>query len=161
VSRGVDSEIAIVSDHTISLIPEDPEFIPSRNAQERARDRMGEIAPQAEAIEIRVCPTIEFFDCGENFEQVLCPSCGSAIPNKWWQDRMNEYDEDGFRLARYPTPCCGSPHTLHELAYDGPQGFGRFALTALNPNIGTLERGHQDELERILGTKLRVIYQHL
>ena len=48
----------------------------------------------------------------------------------------------------------GSMHTW-------PQGFAQFALEVMNPNSGRLEDRHRLELEEILGTKLRVIYQHL
>ena len=51
--------------------------------------------------------------------------------------------------------------TLNDLQYDWPQGFGRFALQAMNPNIGKLNAAQMAEFERILGTKLRVIYQHI
>jgi len=68
---------------------------------------------------------------------------------------------DGFKLATYATPCCGKKHTLHELVYDWPQGFARFAVDAMNPDIGKLEERHKREFEIILGTKLRVIYQHI
>jgi hypothetical protein len=64
-------------------------------------------------------------------------------------------------LATYATPCCGAICTLHELAYEWSQGFGRFALDAMNPNIGELEDRYKQEFEEILGTKLRVIYQHI
>jgi hypothetical protein len=50
---------------------------------------------------------------------------------------------------------------LHELGYDWPQGFGRFALDAMNPNIGELDDRLKTQFEKILGTKLRVIYQHI
>lgn len=82
------------------------------------------------------------------------------IPTSWWQDRMDEDYDDGFKLAAYRTPCCGAQHTLHDLAYEWPQGFGRFALDAMNPSLGKLEDRHRRELEEILGTKLRVIYRH-
>ena len=39
--------------------------------------------------------------------------------------------------------------------------FGRFGLDARNPNIGELEDRYKREFEEILGTKLRVIYQHI
>lgn len=151
-----------MSDNRIALIPEDPRFIPEATKQSRARDRFAEIAPQANEIEIKVCEKVEFFDCGANFERVLCPSCGSEIPVVWWQDRMDEdYVANGFTLASYATPCCEAQRTLHELVYEWPQGFGRFALDAMNPNIGKLEDRYKQELEEILGTKLRVIYQHI
>ena len=150
-----------MSDNWIALIPEDPRFVPERTRQSRARDRFSEILPAADEVAIKVSDQVEFFDCGANFEQVLCPSCRSVIPISWWQDRMDEDYDHGFKLAAYPTPCCGARHTLHGLVYEWPQGFGRFALDAMSPGIGKLEERYRREFEEILGTKLRVIYRHL
>jgi len=74
---------------------------------------------------------------------------------------MSDNYADGFKLASYAMPCCKSPASLHELRYEWPQGFSRFALEAMNPNIGKLEDRFKKEFEEILGTRLRVIYQHL
>jgi hypothetical protein len=150
-----------MSDNWIALVPEDPRFVPDEAKQRRARDRFAEIAPQADEIEIKVSEKVVFFDCGGNFERIGCPSCGADIPVPWWQDRMDEDYGDGFKLAAYVTPCCGARCTLHELVYEWPQGFGRFALDAMNPNIGKLEERFKREFEEILGAKLRVIYQHI
>jgi hypothetical protein len=151
-----------MSDNWITLIPEDdPRFIPEVVKQSRARDRLTEIAPEADEIEIKVSEKVEFFDCGGNFERVRCPSCGSEIPAVWWQARMDDDYGNGFMLASYATPCCAVQCTLHELVYEWPQGFGRFALEAMNPNIGKLEDKYKQEFEKILGTRLRVIYQHI
>lgn len=150
-----------MSDNWIALIPEDPRFVPDAAKQRRARDRFAKIAPEADEIETKVSEKVQFFDCGGNFERVLCPSCGSEISVEWWQDRMDEDRDDGFKLASYVTPCCGKKYTPHELVYEWPQGFGCFALEAMNPNIGKLDDKYKKEFEKILGTKLRVIYQHI
>jgi hypothetical protein len=150
-----------MSDYWIALIPEDPRFIPDAAMQKRARERLAEIAPDADEIEIKVGKKVEFFDSGENFERILCPSCRSEIPVAWWQDRMDEDWTNGFKLAKYASPCCHKLHTLHELVYEWPQGFGRFSLNVMNPNIGMLDERNKEEFEKILGTKLRVIYQHI
>jgi len=110
---------------------------------------------------MQVYESVQFFDCGGNFERVVCPACGSEIQNQWWQDRMKEDFAGGFKLASYVTPCCDAQCTLHEVVYEWPQGFGRFVLEAMNPNMGKLEGSDQQDLEKILGTKLRVIYQHI
>jgi hypothetical protein len=135
--------------------------VPDEAKRTRARDRFFEIAPDAEEIEVIVSDKVRFFDCGENFSRVLCPACRSEIPIAWWTARMKEDYNDGFKLSAYRTPCCGKDFTLHELAYEWPQGFGRFALDAMNANLGRLEDRYKAELEEILGTKLRVIYQHI
>lgn len=152
-----------MSDHWIALIPEDPWFVPDEAKQRQARDRLALIAPNANDIGITVSEKVQFNDCGENFEHICCPSCESEITVSWWQDRMDEDYEngDGFILATYVMPCCGVKLTLHELKYEWSQGFGRFKLDAMNPDIGLLNDQHKIELEEILGTKLRVIYQHL
>ena len=149
-----------MSDNWIILIPEDPRFVPQAKKRARARDRFAEIAPAAREIKVKVRETIEFIDCGGNFERVACPSCRSEIPIQWWQERMDEDYEEGFRLAAYATPCCGAKFTMHQLVYEWPQGFARFSLRALNPNIGKLKEKDREELEAILGVRLRVIYQH-
>jgi hypothetical protein len=151
-----------MSDNWIVLVPQDPSFIPETAKQLRARDRFAEIAPHAHQIEIKVCDTIRFFDSGGNFERVVCPSCGAEIPIfDWWRDRMDEDYDGGFKLASYVTPCCGIAKTLHQLVYEWPATFGRFALSAMNPNIGLLDDKYKRELEEILETKLTVIYQHI
>ena len=152
-----------MSDNWIVLTPEEPHFLPDQAKRDRARDRFAAIAPDADEIEVEVSEAVEFFDCGANFERVLCPACRSEIPIPWWQERMDEDYRDGFgfKLALYPTPCCETRCTLHELVYEWPQGFGRFALNAMNPNIGKLEERYKTEFEAILGGKLRVIYQHI
>jgi hypothetical protein len=150
-----------MSDNWISLVPEDPRFVPEAAKQRRARDWFAQIAPEANEIEIKVSAKVEFFDCGANLERISCPSCGAEISVAWWQDRMDEDYGEGFKLAAYATPCCGKKSTLHEFIYEWPQGFGRFALDAMNPNIGKLAAEDMREFEKILGTKLRVIYQHI
>ncbi len=160
-SRCNDTESVNMSDNWITLIPEDPQFVPKKLKQRAARDRFAEIAPEADQIDIKMSDKVQFYDCGANFERVCCPACGSEIPETWWQDRMDDDHADGFKLAMYLVSCCGAAYTLHDLVYELPQGFGRFALNAMNPNIGKLEETDKQEFEKILGTKLRVIYQHL
>ena len=151
-----------MSDHFITLIPEDPRHVPDEPRRNRARQRFLEIAPSADKIEVELNEKVMFFDCGENFEQVCCPSCGSEIPIEWWQERMDDdYLDGGAKLDRYATPCCNATQTLHELIYKWPQGFGRFGLSAMNPRIGDLDDDLKKEFEAILGVPLRVIYQHL
>ena len=149
-----------MSDDWIRLVPDDPGYVPERDRQARAKARFAEIAPAAE-IDVEVSDAVVFFDCGTNFERVRCPSCGAVIPVEWWQARMDEDYDGGFRLASRALPCCGVRHTLNDLAYEWPQAFGRFVIEAMNPNIGALKDEHKREFEGILGTKLRVVYQHI
>jgi hypothetical protein len=151
-----------MSDNWIVLIPEDPTRIPSELQRDRARERLAEIASNAENIDIKLSAKNVFFDCGVNFERIRCPSCAAEIATKWWGERMaDDYVNGGFRLARYSTPCCKASHTLHELQCEWPQGFGQFAIEMMNPDIGNVEDEHKKELEEILGMRLRIIYQHI
>lgn len=151
-----------MSDNWIALIPEDPHFVPSEAKQLLARDRFIALAPDADKIEIKFSDNIQFFDCGANFERIVCPSCNAEIPIAWWEDRMDDdFQDDGFMLRPNIVPCCRSQCTLHALNYEWPQGFGRFAIDAMNPNLGKLSGDVIAEFESILGTPLRVIYQHI
>ena len=82
-------------------------------------------------------------------------------PNGGGTGMDDDYVDGGFALCPYRTPCCGAEHSLDQLTYEWPQGFARFAIDAMNPNIGTLSDQHKAEFEDILGTRLRIIYQHL
>lgn len=150
-----------MSDTMIMLVPTDPYFVPDSEKQINAYKKFAEIAKDPEKLEIVVRESVQFFDCGSNFEKALCPSCGMKIPACWWQDRMGDDYENGFKLNLYQPPCCKVPTTLQNLVYDWAQCFGRFALVARNSNIGTLDETNRHELETILGTKLIVVYQHL
>jgi len=151
---------ATMSGNWIKLVPVDPRYIPDRARQVRAMIRFAEIAPNAE-IDAEHCETVKFFDCGANFKQVRCPACGEQVAVEWWQDRMDKDSGEGFQLAAYELPCCKTKCTLNDLVYDWPQAFGKFVLGAINSNIKTLKDEHKSELEDILATKLRVVYQHL
>lgn len=150
-----------MSDDWIIIVPTDPRFVPEPGRQLEARAWLASIAPEAEQIEIKESDQIEFFDCGSNFDRAVCPSCHAEIPMVWWEGRMADDHNGGFKLDKYQTSCCGAAHTLDELIYDWPRAFGRFALDVMNPNIGKLNELQQNLLEQILGTRVRIIYQHI
>lgn len=150
-----------MSDNWITLIPESPRFVPEAKRVERARARLAEIAPDADEIEVELSDEVRFIDCGGNFECVRCPTCRAEIPTDWWSDRMDEEFAGGCMLRDVAMPCCGAHHSLDSLVYEWPQGFARFSLSAMNPRIGRLDDRSVAGFEDILGTRLRVIYQHI
>ena len=151
-----------MSSDWITLIPEKAGTVPDEPRRFAALKCFREIAPDAHEIEVILLEKMTFFDCGSNFISVKCPACSVEIPTNDWQDIMNtDYVDEGFMLAEYSVPCCGNYFTPHMLFYEGPQGFGLFALSARNPNIGKLDSNHKREMEEILGIELRVIYQHI
>lgn len=104
---------------------------------------------------------LEFIHCGQNFGRILCPSCGSEIDVQLWQEWMDQdYGENGFTLAQHSVQCCDAQHTLHELAYEWPQGFARSGVRATNPGVGKLSDEQLARFETILGCPVRVIYEH-
>ncbi len=150
-----------MSDNWIKLVPTDPHFVPSDQAAEAAEQYFNDIAPDVEEIKLQTSSKIRFFDNGANFERVSCPSCDSQLPIEWWQEHLDRDIENGFKLDKYKLPCCNVEHDLNELKYDWAQAFGRFALEAMNPNIGQLTKANVAEFEQILGSSLRVVYQHI
>jgi hypothetical protein len=151
-----------MSDDFIVLVPSDSKFAASPDAQRRVAAILRRLAPSADSIEPEVSEAIRFHDAGSNFESISCPRCAAEISIDWWQDRMDDDAiEDGFRLERYPAPCCGASLTLNELEYDAPQAFGRTSWTVQNANVGELDETAHQELEAAAETSLVAVYQHL
>jgi len=150
-----------MSDNWITIILKEPNYVPEEIRRENARNRLMEIALKFDEVKIFFSDQISFFDCGSNFDRIGCPNCNSDLPGNWWQETMSsDFENDTFKLEKYLTPCCNYSFSLNELIYDWPQGFGKFAIRAVNPDIGLLEKKHILELENILGTELLVIYGH-
>jgi len=152
-----------VSDNWINLVPIDRDFIPEVEKQSLAKQHFASIAPEADEIEITVLDYAKLFDCGGNLKTVTCPTCQGSIDPFDWEDWADECDSEdaGFKFIKFKMPCCGASHSLDELQYDWPQAFGRFAIEALNPDIGQLTPEQIQQFEQILGCKLHVIYQHI
>ena len=70
-----------MSDHFLSLIPEQPNYVPSTKAQSRALEMFRSFVPDALNVEACVTEHVEFIDQGENFE----PKSGSWRPAAVWQ----------------------------------------------------------------------------
>lgn len=91
-----------------------------------------------------------------------CATCREEIDLDWWHDCMDrDADGESFRLDAHPMPCCGARHSLDQLVYDWPQAFGRFALVAMNADIGRVSDQLKAEIEAALGTAVVVVHQHL
>jgi hypothetical protein len=150
-----------MSDNYIIIIPKEPNFVPSKDAQRKAVELFKKLAPRANEIKAEVSKTIRFIDCGENFIRVFCSKCNHELDLDWWQSWMGEESEGDFPLRTKSLPCCGAMLTLNELAYDWPQGFARFALEAMNPDIADLKQIDLQQFEKILGCPVRKILQHI
>ena len=150
-----------MSDNWIELVPDDPYVVPHASRQKQAKPYFAKLFPDADEIKAETFDTVRYFSCGpENLVRVCCPSCDKEIPMTWWRDQMHKDFADGFQLAEYSMPCCREKFTLNDLEYEGNQAFGMFALSAWNPRIDLKDKD-REELERILGVELRVVYEHL
>jgi hypothetical protein len=130
-------------------------------ARERAAEMFRAIAPVAEEIENKVTVGVRFVDCGANFERVLCPICGKELEMEWWNEQMDKDFDGEFKLNSVRVPCCRGEKTLNDLRYEWQQGFARFSLEVMNPNVGELTKDDVKAFETILGCPVKVIYQHI
>jgi hypothetical protein len=122
-----------------------------------------ELTPKADEVKIEVTDKTRFEHCGGVFEGIRCPSCAKEIEVGQWQDWMDEDfgDDRDFKLKPIKLPCCGASKTLHDFDYRPPQGFARFSLEAMNPNIGEIPKQGLIAMEQTLGCSLRVIYRRM
>lgn len=150
-----------MSDNWLILIPKSPDYVPSEEARKRAVALFKLVAPEADEICVEVTERPRLVDCGVNFEKIICPCCRKNLSIEWWTDWVSQEYELGYPFKSIPLPCCGAIQSLTELIYNWPQGFARFSLEAMNPNIRDLPQGAEHDFEMILGCKLLKIWQHL
>ncbi|WP_162929990.1 hypothetical protein [Pseudophaeobacter sp. EL27] len=152
-----------MSDNWILIVPKLPEQVPSPENAQAALEFFKELAPGADEIEIVQSEHVQFFDCGTNLETISCPRCSAHIELDWWGAAMSsDYDEsEGFRLSEFQLPCCSTFASLDALVYEFHQVFGRFALSAMNPNLGLLSDDTIRSFETTLACDISVVYQHI
>lgn len=144
-----------------SIVPTDPRYVPSRAQQDEAVAYFRRIAPASPEVTAEESEHVVFRDCGSNFESVSCPACGAHLSIEQWHELMDrDYDGAGFRLERYPVPCCGSSETVDSLRYHFPQGFSRFVLSARDPDRLEVADEERASFERLLGCAVRVLCSH-
>jgi hypothetical protein len=149
-----------MSDEYITIIPEQPIFVPDPARQSQVVSYFSSIVPDSTEVKGSTNDHIQFVDCGENFESIKCPSCNKPIDMETWQEWMGmDYAEKGFNLNLHDMACCGARHTLHELKYLFPQGFAKYQLSAINANIGQLSESQVEKFEKILDCPVRVLYR--
>ncbi len=148
-----------MSDHFLVVIPTDPQADLPETAEE-LRKALAALAGSDDS-RVKDYGKLQFIDCGENFERVLCPSCGAEIAKDLWHGWMNAdwHGEEGFHLHRHATPCCRAEVTLNALIYEWPQGFARWFVGARNGGRGPLKETEVARLESVAGLPLKAIAQ--
>lgn len=149
-----------MSEHFITLIPTSPAFVPAPAVLEKGKEFFSRFLTGADDIEASVTNEITFVDPGENFERVCCPGCGSELGTAWWQEAMNQSYKPRFENLSVLTPCCGLATSLNDLDYRWPAGFARCRLSARSPKVTEISPEQIQELEQLLGTRLRQIWVH-
>jgi len=152
-----------MSDNWVKIVAKPPGHLPAPSNIQAALATFNELAPEADEIEIIKYPNIQFFDCGANFEIISCPQCQSPIELEWWEAAMeSDFEETcGFQLKERTLPCCSAHVSLNKLYYSFHQAFGRFAISAMNPNIGRISSEDIHKFEVALGCKISVVYEHV
>jgi len=168
-----------MSDSFTRIIPEDPLFLPTPEAENLAVSLLRAYLPEEDRMNVTATffDSIQFVDQGENFERILCPFCRKEISDSdWgaWLDRAAIDISPPGSLARYlsgfadltgTTPCCGRLTDLNSLIYEWPAGFASFVLETMNPHIGDHIGGFlPDELcaaiAKALGCPVRQVCAH-
>jgi len=142
----------------LQLIPEDPYYIPPKQAQSVAREELSRLLPRSVEISISVYDKAQFIDQGENFEGVSCPFCNADL-RSWWGSAMDTAYKGLFKNLSVTLPCCHGQTLLNNLRYQMPAGFAQFVLSARNPDFGrNLTDDELEPIERALNCKVKQIW---
>lgn len=148
-----------MSDHFLLVIPSDP----CADAPENTDAVSAALSAICGTNEVRFknYGKLQFIDCGENFERILCPECGHEFTTPEWHAWMDAdwHGEDGFHLHDHKSPCCDKTMKTSDLIYEWPQGFARWFVSARNTGRGPLTPAEVEQLETIAGLKLTAIAQ--
>jgi len=148
-----------MSAHFLVVIPSDPYATKPKNVAE-IRAALSEICLTDE-VRVKDYGKLQFIDCGENYERILCPICGHEFTLPEWHSWMDAdwHGEDGFHLHEHQSPCCDKTMKVSDLIYEWPQGFARWFVSARNTGRGPLSPAEVENLEAIAGMKLTAIAQ--
>ncbi len=144
-----------MSDYLFKLIPKDPQYIPNINSQNDSRAFLKLIYDKNKIL-IKITDNIEFIDCGENFEEIICPNCNHLLDMGWWGQMMSLVYEKHFSEPYIEMPCCKQTCQIYDLQYKWDCGFAKFVIEILNPEEEP-SCSQLTELEKIIGCELKLI----
>lgn len=129
------------------------------------------LLPDGEMCEAEVYGSVEFIDCGENLEAIICPACGTRINlyvfsetdpgTLFWDEITDRLQDVPVAELEVRMPCCGARTMFTSLGFDWPAAFSQFELSIYNP--GTSENLLPDQLvllETILDCELKQVRAH-
>jgi hypothetical protein len=142
------------------VIAADPLARPSAERADAALALLTALRPEAENPERHLSDAPEFFDCGENFENVFCPFCQTDIQERFDDAISRWFESDDRTSLAVEMPCCGRATTLNDLDYVWPQGLACVGLELMNPGPD-LEPEELRRVEDALGMPVRIIWRHI
>ncbi|WZL82760.1 hypothetical protein QBE53_06510 [Vallitaleaceae bacterium 9-2] len=110
-------------------------------------------------VELHQYEQIEFIDCGQRFESVVCNHCHHSLLKTWGQ-LMNVSAQGNFKERSFITPCCGKKTQLDALIYYGDSGFARSSLEVLNPSID-IEDIEIHVFEKVFGCQYKCVISQI
>lgn len=160
-----------MSDDVLKIIPKNPDYVPSDQSQVEAVAALEKLLPDGEMCNAEVYQDMNFIDCGENLESVICPECGAKTeidyfaeedPGLEWWYHLNDLMEDNpVPAIEVAMPCCGKKIQFMDVKFNWPCGFARFELSIYNPNISeNLSKSELQRFEIILGCELIQVRAH-
>jgi hypothetical protein len=158
-----------MSDDVLKLIPTDPRYVPSEEAQQLAVAALEQLLPDGEMCEAETYDGITFVDQGQNISAVLCPACskrldfheGDDAVSDWWGTVTETSDDEELSTLIVQMPCCRASVPFTSLRFDWPAGFATFELSIWNPNVpDNLSADEVAQLEKILGCSLIQVRAH-
>lgn len=85
-----------MSDQVLKLIPADKNFLPDKEAAEKARALLEDFFPDGEQADIEFSASIRFIDGGQSLERITCPLCNKSteinpfqkndVGTAWWYE---------------------------------------------------------------------------
>ena len=122
------------------------------------KDKINEAFGEKYKIKFEQSDAAQFEDCGENLEEIICPRCGKTIDFDWWGEAMDRYFQNESQDLSVELPCCGETISLNDLNYNMPCGL---ACASMIVEGGSMDDKTLDELQNLVGEKLRVILKKI
>jgi hypothetical protein len=150
-----------MSDEIIYVIPNNENYKPESDELEII-ERFVNDHKSMFSCELRISETVQFYDCGENFEKIQCPFCRAELSIEWWQEEMSRASESNFEDLDIVTPCCRRNSSLNKLRYSFPQGFAKFAIEIMNNDKegSDIQSEFVATLSNVTGVDWNTIFAH-
>ncbi len=149
-----------MSDNTTKIIPKEANQIPHPSKVRECVQMLSTLLSLEKTPKVTEFDTLIFHDCGQNFENIICPNCNSKIDFDSWHEWMGIFTENPITLKSFTLPCCNTICDLNNLIYEEPQGFSKFVIELYDSDFESVI----DKLSVIqekLDCEIRLISSHI